>query len=298
MSTCKYTRATSIDTAIESLVEAKGEAHVIAGGIALGILMNEKLVQPSWLIDISGVEAFRGIELLEDGTLRIGAMETHHAIQRSEIVSESIPMLTEMAAEIACGRIKNRGTIGGNICLADPQGDPPIAALALGATLRAVGNNGTRDIPVADFFTDLYTTALSEDELLQDIRFPPLPANCGAAYGKFAARNAMDYTSTVSIAVRVVVDPDEGTITEVGLGSGGVGFIPVCPKLTEALFIGRRPDPETFAAARQALFEELEPIEDHLYSADYKRHVVSVILRRTMERAYARALPQTGASSP
>ena len=108
----------------------------------------------------------------------------------------------------------------------------------------------------------------------------------------------MDYTSTVSIAVRVVVDPDEGTITEVGLGSGGVGFIPVCPKLTEALFIGRRPDPETFAAARQALFEELEPIEDHLYSADYKRHVVSVILRRTMERAYARALPQTGASSP
>jgi len=298
MSTCKYTRATSINTAVESLVEAKGEAHVIAGGIALGILMNEKLVQPSWLIDISGVEAFRGIEILPDGALRIGALETHHAIQCSKIVSESIPMLTEMAAEIACGRIKNRGTIGGNICLADPQGDPPIAALALGATLRAVGASGTRDIPVANFFTDLYTTALREDELLQDIRFPPLPANCGAAYGKFAARNAMDYTSTVSVAVRVVVDPDEGTITEVGLGSGGVGFMPVCPKMTETVFIGGKPDPKSFASARQALFKELEPIEDHLYSADYKRHVVSVILRRTMERAYARALPRTGGSSP
>ena len=298
MPTCQFTRATTIETAIESLVEAKGEAHVIAGGIALGILMSQKLIQPTWLIDISGVEAFRGIELLPDGGLRIGALETHDAIERSPIVSRTIPMLTEMAAEIACGRIKNRGTIGGNFCLADPQGDPPVAALALRATLSAVGASGTRNIPATEFFTELYTTALARDELLQDIRFPPLPANSGTAYGKFAARNAMDYTSTVSVAVRLVVDPDKGTIVDVGLGCGGLGFTPVCAKETEAVFIGRKPDPETFASARQALFGELEPIEDHLYSADYKRHVASVILRRTMERAYRRALPQTGASSP
>ena len=297
MPTCQYTRATTIDTAIESLVKAKGEAHVIAGGIALGILMSQKLIQPTWLIDISGVEAFRGIELLPDGGLRIGALETHDAIERSPIVSRSIPMLTEMTAEIACGRIKNRGTIGGNICLADPQGDPPVAALALRATLRAVGANGTRDIPATEFFTELYTTALAEDELLQEIRFPPLPATCGTAYGKFAARNAMDYTSTVSVAVRLVVEPDEGSITDVGLGCGGLGFTPVCPTETEAVFIGRKPDPETFASARETLFDELEPIEDHLYSADYKRHVATVILRRTMEQAYTRALPRTGASS-
>ena len=287
-----------MEAAIESLVEAKGEAHVIAGGIALGILMSQKLIQPTWLIDISGVEAFRGIELLPDGGLRIGALETHDAIERSPIVSRTIPMLTEMAAEIACGRIKNRGTIGGNICLADPQGDPPVAALALRATLGAVGAKGARDIPATEFFTELYTTALAEDELLQEIRFPPLPANCGTAYGKFAARNAMDYTSTVSVAVRLVVDPDVGTIADLGLGCGGLGFTPVCPKETEAIFIGGKPDPETFASAREALFDELEPIEDHLYSADYKRHVASVILRRTMERAYGRALPRTGASSP
>jgi carbon-monoxide dehydrogenase medium subunit len=296
MADCRYTRAQSVDEAVACLTEARGDGHIIAGGVALGILMNEKLVDPTWLIDISALDEVRGIELLGDGTLRIGALVTHREIERSDIVARAVPMLPEMAAEIACGRIKNRGTIGGNICLADPQGDPPAAILALRATLRAVGPNGTRDIAATDFFTDVYTTALGDDEMLQDIRLPPLPANCGTAFGKYAARRAMDYTSTISAAVALVVDPDDGRIADIGVGLGGVGYIPVWPRATEAVLAGGRPDQDTFAQMAETLFNEVEPIEDDLYSADYKRHVAAVILKRTVARAYERAATDTGGS--
>jgi carbon-monoxide dehydrogenase medium subunit len=296
MADCRYTRAQSVDEAVACLTEARGDGHIIAGGVALGILMNEKLVDPTWLIDISALDEVRGIELLGDGTLRIGALVTHREIERSDIVARAVPMLPEMAAEIACGRIKNRGTIGGNICLADPQGDPPAAILALRATLRAVGPNGTRDIAATDFFTDVYTTALGDDEMLQDIRLPPLPANCGTAFGKYAARRAMDYTSTISAAVALVVDPDDGRIADIGVGLGGVGYIPVWPRATEAVLAGGRPDQDTFAQMAETLFNEVEPIEDDLYSADYKRHVAAVILKRTVARAYERAAADTGGS--
>ena len=289
MATCRYTRVRTVDDAVECLVDAKGDAHVIAGGIALVILMNERLVEPTWLIDIAAIEALRGIDRSPDGTLRIGALVTHDELERSKTVAEACPILTEMAAEIACRRIKNRGTIGGNVCLADPQGDPPIALLALEATLRAAGSQGFRDIPVREFFTDLYATALQEDEILHDIRVPPPPGNSAAAYGKFAARRAMDYTSTISAAVQLVRSPCDGRISGIGLGLGGVGPTPVWPTQTEAVLLDKKPSPEVFERMRDTLFDEIQPLQDSLYSADYKRHVASVILRRTVERAYDRA---------
>jgi carbon-monoxide dehydrogenase medium subunit len=289
MSSCRYDRPLVIEDAIRTLAAANGEAHVIAGGIALGILMNEKLVEPNWLIDVSRIEGLRGIALLKDGTLKVGALSTHREVQWSDAVRRTIPMLSEMAAEIACERIKNRGTIGGNICLADPQGDPPVAVLALRARLRAVGPNGPRDIPARSFFKDLYRTDLAQDEILQEIHFPPLPEHSGAAFGKFAARRAMDYSSTISAAVRVIVDPKSGAIIDLGLGMGGVGPTPVCPIATEQVLLGKKPDPAGLERLGSTVRDELAPISDDLYSADFKRHVASVILRRTMKRAYADA---------
>ena len=183
----------------------------------------------------------------------------------------------------------DRGTVGGNLCLADPQGDPPAAAIALRAVVRATTRQGSRDIPATRFFTDLYTTALGEDELLKEVIIPPPPEHSAAVFGKFAARRAMDYTSTVSVAVHLVRDPNDGCIAEVGLGLGGAGLTPAWPQATEAVLAGRVPGPETFAEMRQVLFEEIEPITDHLYSADYKRHVAWVVMKRTLDRAFARA---------
>ncbi len=289
MTACRYTRAGTVEEAVEALAEAGGEANVIAGGVALGILMNERLLEPEWLIDIARIEAMKGIAATPGGGLRIGALTTHTAVERSAAVAAACPLLTEMAAEIACGRIRNRGTVGGNICLADPQGDPPVALLALGATLRAAGPVGTRDIPADGFFIDLYETALAEDELLVEIEVPPTPSGGGAAYAKFAARRAMDYTSTVSAAVSLVRDPGDGRIAEIGIGLGGVGITPVRAKAAEAALRGRQPDGDTVARMSEALGKEIEPLEDHLYSADYKRHVAAVMLRRAVARAYERS---------
>ncbi len=294
MAECRYTRPGSLDEAVASLIAADGEAHVIAGGVALGILMNEKLVEPTWLIDLSRLEALRGIEVTDDGGLRIGAMIRHREIEHAPPVAERCPMLSEMASDIACSRIKNRGTIGGSICLADPQGDPPAAVIALRATLRLRGPKGSRDVPATEFFTDLYTTAVGDDELLQEIRIPPPAPNSGAAFGKFSARNAMDYGSTVSVAVRLSRHPSTGSIEEIGLGLGGVGETPVWPERTEAALRGRQPDEETFAQMREVLSAEIAPLGDDLYSADYKRHVASVIMKRTVLEAYRRA----GTKSP
>ncbi len=289
MSECRFTAATTIAEAVDSLVAAKGDGHIIAGGVALVILMNEKLLQPSWLIDISRIDELKGISVAADRTIRIGAAVTHREVARSTEIAAVYPMLTEMAAEIACGRVMNRGTIGGNICLADPQGDPPVAMLALDATFRVAGPGGVREVPARSFFEDLYITALGEDELLRDIQIGAPVANTGTAFGKFAARKAMDYSSTISAAVSLVRDPDGGGIAEIGLGLGGCGVIPVWPEKTEAVLHGRQPDDETFAAMRATLVDEIEPIGDSLYSADYKRHVAGVILKRTVVIAYARA---------
>ena len=289
MPNCRYTSPRTIDEALRDLAAAAGDAHVIAGGIALGILMNEKLVEPAWLIDISRIEALGGIGRLPDGSLRIGATATHSEVERSGAVAHDYPMLVKMAREIACWRIRNRGTIGGNLVLADPQGDPPAAAIALRAVLRAATKQGPRDIPATHFFTDLYTTALGDDELLQELIIPPPPAHSAAAFGKYAARRAMDYTSTVSAAVQLVRDPQERCIAGIRLGLGGAGEVPVWPRATEEVLTGRVPEPDTFDRMRRVLFDEIEPIGDHLYSADYKRHVAWVIMKRTVAQAFSQA---------
>ena len=283
---CQFTQAMSVDEAVLALTKAKGEAHLIAGGVALVILINEKLVEPSWLIDVSRIEALHGIDKLPDGTIRIGAAVTHREVAESQVIAEAFPMVPEMAAEIACGRIMNKGTIGGNICLADPQGDPPIAMLALDATMRAVGPNGIRDIPVREFFVDLYTTALAEDELLQEILIPPMKKGSATAFGKYAARKAMDYTSTISVAVRLIKNPSNETLDEVSLGFGGVGQIPIYLEEIENMLTGTSPSDTLFKEVAKKLSGVLEPIDDHLYSADYKKHVSAVTLRRTIMKAY------------
>lgn len=297
MSGCRFTAARTAAEAVAGLAEADGEAHVIAGGVALVILMNEGLLQPSWLIDVSRAAELQGIDVADDGAIRIGAAVTHRDVAASAQLASVCPMLTEMAAEIACGRVMNRGTVGGSICLADPQGDPPAALLALDATFRLAGPAGGRDVPARDFFRDLYVTALAESELLQHVRIAPPPtAHRGTAFGKYAARQAMDYSSTVSAAVSLARDPADGSISDIGLGLGGCGTIPVWPQRTEAALRGRRPDAEAFAAMRAALAEEIAPIGDMLYSADYKRRVAAVILERTITAAYRRA--GGGAAAP
>ena len=287
MTECRYTRAETIEQVIESLADADGEAHIIAGGVALGVLLNEQLFDPVWLIDISRIEALQSLERTSDGGVRIGALITHSEVERSKTVAEAAPLMVEMSREIACDRIKNRATIGGNLCLADPNGDPPVALLALNATVSAVGPEGQRQIPIREFFIDLYETALAEGEFLRDISIPPMSAGAGFAYEKFGARKAMDSSSTISAAVQVSLEPGSGVIADIGIGLGGVGVTPIWPAAVESLLLGTKPDRGIFSRMRELLFQKLEPIGDNFNSEDYKRHVVCVILERAIKKAYS-----------
>jgi carbon-monoxide dehydrogenase medium subunit len=198
-----------------------------------------------------------------------------------------------MALEIACGRVRNRGTVGGNLCLADPQGDPPAALLALEAELELHGPGGRRRLPIADFFRHVYTTALEDDEVLERIYVPGLSSAAGTAYLKFGARAAMDYAATISAAVKLVRDGADGAVSEVAFGIGGVGITPVRPRGAEAALRGQPPVPEVLEAMTEALHSELEPVADILHSADYKRHIAGVLLRRAVARACGVGVPES-----
>ena len=193
-----------------------------------------------------------------------------------------------MAGEIACGRVRNRGTIGGSVCFADPQGDPPAALLALEAVLHVRGPAGPRSIPIDKFFQDTYETALGEAEILEAIEVPPMHDGARVAFGKFGARKAMDYASTISAAV-VVGSGQGGAIGEVRIGMGGVGKMPVRPAATEAVLRGEGFGPDVRTTMQDRLKGELEPVGDLTFSADYKRDVAAVLLGRTVERALRNA---------
>ncbi|MGE0734691.1 MAG: xanthine dehydrogenase family protein subunit M [Alphaproteobacteria bacterium] len=291
--TCKYVRPATLDEAVASLREAAGEATVFAGGVALGILMNEGLLKPSWIVDISRLDALRQIAAASNGGLSIGAAVANAEVLASPDVKRHSSLLHEMADEIACERVRNRGTIGGNLCLADPQGDPPVALLALDAVLRVRGHTGARQIPITEFFEDLYKTALAPGELLEAIDVSAMPPNCGTAYGKYAARRAMDYSSTISAAASVECDPASGAIIRARIGLGGVGPIPLRARAAEAVLNGKKLDHGVLKAASAAQAELLEPLTDTLYSADYKRHVAGVLMQRTLRKAYDRARQTT-----
>jgi len=295
--TCKYVRPATLDEAVASLHDAAGEATVFAGGVALGILMNEGLLKPSWIVDISRLGALRHIAAASNGGLSIGAAVTNAEVLTSPEVKSHSSLLHEMANEIACERVRNRGTIGGNLCLADPQGDPPVALLALDAVLRVRGRAGARQIPITEFFEDLYKTALAPGELLEAIDVSAMPANCGTAYGKYAARRAMDYSSTISAAASVEYDPASGTIVRARIGLGGVGPIPLRAHAAEAVLNGKKLDDGALKAANAAQAELLEPLTDTLYSADYKRHVAGVLMQRTLRKAFDRARQTTSGAA-
>ncbi len=285
--TCQYLRPRTIAEALDALRTHEG-AKPLAGGVALVGLMNQKLFAPRCLVDVSRIDALQGLRRPPDGTLTIGALVTHGDIERSPMIQQDFPLLHEMAREIACGRIRNRGTIGGNLCHADPQEDPPAALLALGATVRLRGPDGARELPIREFFTDMFTTAIGEHELLESVSVPTPRPHAGSAYTKFGPRRAMDYTSTISVAVTLVADPMRGVVTDVGIGMSGVGSTPIAPRAAATL-VGQRPGPEVLEQLSRAVATELDPVSDFEFSSDFKRHIAGVLLRRTVVRAWERA---------
>ena len=268
-----------------TLKEFGGDAKLIAGGTALVIMMKQRLVRPSCLVSLRSVRGLNGIEL-KNGGIAIGGLATHREVEGSSLIRRRLPMLAETYHHVATLRVRNMATVGGGLAHADPNQDPPPSLIALGATVKASSANGSRIIPLDEFFKDYYETVLEPDEIITEVMVPKPAANTGAAYIKFLPRTADDY-ATVSAAAVLTLDKTKKTIADVRIALGSVGVTPIRAREAENLLRGQPIKTEAFAEAGEKAKEAVDPVSDFRGSAGYKKDMAAVFVRRALEKAWA-----------
>jgi carbon-monoxide dehydrogenase medium subunit len=279
MSAFRYLEPASLAEAINLLAGRDPDVHLMAGGTALVPLVKTGYVQPSVVVGLRRLAGLRTIERRGD-ELVVGGLVTHTDVAESPVVRAGWPLLAEACRVVGTVRIRNQGTLGGNVAHADPSQDPPPALLVLEATARVAGPDGERRIPMADCFVDIFETSLDPAEILLDLSVPPVPAGSRTAYRKFLPRSQDDY-ATVAVAALVRMDPD-GRVADVRVALGGAGPRPVRATAVEAALDGEVPTPSTIAAAAAEVDAAIDPIDDARGSAAYKRAMARVWVERTL----------------
>ncbi len=261
-------------------------AKVLAGGQSLVPMLALRLAVFEHLVDLRRVEGIRGIER-QDGTVRIGAATTQAAIERSEDMATAVPLLARATPFIGHFQIRNRGTIGGSLAHADPAAEYPAVALALDARLEILSAQGARDVPAADFFTGLWTTAVGDDELLTAITFPVWEGRCGFAVEEVARRHG-DF-ALAGACVAVGLDGAD-RVERCAIGLFGLGPVPRRARAAEAAAIGVPADDVAPDELGRAATGDLAEVPADLHApADYRRRVGAVMVARAWRRAIEEA---------
>ena len=261
----EYARPASVQEALR-LLGANDGARALAGGQTIINVMKARAASPDVLVDLADIGELRGIELGSDGTLELGAMTTYTDIVDSA-EARARPILGEVCAQIADVQVRNRGTIGGNVCSSDPTNHLPPLMLSLGATMHIVGQSGERSVPAEDFFLGVYMTAAGPGELLTKISVPP-----GKSDGFASVPIGRDGTCIVNVAASIV--------------GGGVRLAIGCVDAVPVLLQVDSPDGDAVRAAVRGA--NLEPPSDVHASADYRRHLAEVVAVRAVEQAKAK----------
>jgi aerobic carbon-monoxide dehydrogenase medium subunit len=269
-----YARATSVSDALQLLVTHGDKAKVLSGGQSLMPAMNLRLISPELIVDIGQIAELRGIAVRGD-TLRIGALTRHVEIAGSKEIAAYAPLLVEAIAHVAHPAIRNRGTLGGSLAHADPASELPACMLALNATIVAQGPDGERRIKAEDFFTGIYETALSPEELLIAVELPVAQKNASHFFHEFARRHG-DY-AIVGLAAQALVE--RGVFIDLRLVFFAIGDRPVLAAAAGKL-IGKALTQAMLSEASAVLDAELEPQEDHQASVSMRRHLAKVLLAR------------------
>jgi carbon-monoxide dehydrogenase medium subunit len=260
----EYARPSSVEEAVE-LLAANDGARPLAGGQTLTNVMKARAASPDVLVDLADLDELRGVSRTADGGLEIGAMTTLTALIGSEEVGEGRPVLAEVAAQVADVQVRNRGTIGGNVCVNDPTNHFPPLMVALGATMTVVGKSGERTIPGEEFFLGVYMTAVGPGELLTKITIPPAD---GARHGFSSVAIGRDGTCIVSAAA--AVSDGEARVA--------LGCVAATPVLIKAA-----PNPDAVKeAVRNA---QLDPPSDVHAPADYRRALAEIVAARAVAEA-------------
>jgi len=278
----EYARATSLDDALAKLKAAGGGAKLIAGGHSLVPLMKLRVSEPQVLIDISRLPELNGIDE-RDGKIIIGAATVHHDVATSSVLQARCPAVAEAAASIGDPQVRNRGTIGGSVAHADPSADMPAVLLAIDAEFHLAGPRGSRVVKASTFFRDLFMVDMRADEILTSVQFVPVRT---AAYAKLHQR-ASHYAI---VGVAAALDVSEGTITSARIGLTGATSHACRLTNVEQALAGQPLSKATIDnAARGAALELGEVNTDIHASADYRRAMVQVFVRRALSAALARS---------
>src|ERR1700674_4751256 len=279
-----YQAPSTLAEALSTLAERGDDAKVMAGGQSIIPLLKLRFSQPALVVDIGRLPGLNDIKR-DDGYVRIGAMVRHVDIERSKELAKLIPLMVEAVHWIADPLVRNRGTLVGSVCHADPSGDWGSIMLALNAELVATSAKGERTIPIDGFFEGPFTTTLRPDEIATAIRIPLPTGHAGGSYHKLE-RKVGDFAT---VAVSVQVELDGRKVKKAGIGLTSVGATNLKAKKAEQALIGRELTDDVIAEAGRLAAEAAEPKDDIRGTAAYKKDVVRVFVQRGLKAALARA---------
>jgi aerobic carbon-monoxide dehydrogenase medium subunit len=281
----EYARASSVDEAVALLERLGPEARLVAGGHSLLPMMKLRLATPEHLIDINPLEEELGYIREEDGEVRIGSLTRHRDVLESDLLAERFPMMRDAEVLIADPPVRNRGTVGGALCQADPSEDLSAVFAALGARAVIRGSGGEREVAMDEFHQGPYETAVGDAEMLIEVRVP-VREHHGSAYEKVKRRTG-DWATAASGAALWLEGSD---VAAAGIALSAVNPHSVRSTRAEEAVVGRPPSEETFAEAARLAAEDSDPVSDLRGPAEYKRHLARELTHRALRRAAERAL--------
>jgi carbon-monoxide dehydrogenase medium subunit len=278
-----YERPTSVEAALAALARHGEDAKLLAGGQSLIPMLNLRLLAPKTVIDAGRLAELDYIRP-EGGALAIGALTRHNTVRDSADVMQHCPLIAEAYRFVSHHAIRNRGTIGGNLCHADPASELPVVALLLDATMVLKSSGGERRVPASGFFKGPFETAARADELLAEIRFPAQPGGQGYAFDEVSQRHG-DFAI---VAAGCTLEVDDGVCRTVRLGYGGVAPHALRVAEAEAALAGQPATAASFAKAADAAAQHVQPTSDVHADADYRRDLVRALTTRVLAAALAR----------
>jgi carbon-monoxide dehydrogenase medium subunit len=286
MSNMQYFEPRTLDETCALLDDSGEDGRLLAGGTALVILMRQRLLTPATLINVQHVAELAGIRSDNDGVC-IGASTTHHAAACSDLLRSHYPALVETFSKVATPRIRNAGTVGGNLAHGDPHLDPPVTLMALDACVTVRSSGGERQIPLSELYLDYYETSLAPNEVLTSVRVPARQPRSGLGFIKFLPRSQDDYAA-VDVAAWVRLD-ETGASVEARIAFGSVGPVIFRATAAEAMLRGQLPGDELLREVGERAASLADPEDDIRGSAAYKRELIKVLVGRCVRLAVADA---------
>jgi carbon-monoxide dehydrogenase medium subunit len=276
----RYEAPRSLGEAIALLHDGGDDAKVLAGGQSLVPLMKLRFASPELLVDINGLPGLDYHRQDPDGTLRVGALCRHADLEHSELLAASQPTMAAAAPLIADPLVRNRGTLVGSLCHADPQGDWASVTMALGGSVIAQGPAGQRAIPVADFVIGPFQNLLAPDEIVVEAVIPAATGTRSGGYLKLE-RRVGDFAT---VGVAVALETTGEVVTRAGIALTGVGGATIAATEAAAALTGQPLSPEAIEEAARLAAAAAKPRTDHRGSAEYKRHMVHTFVTRLLAR--------------